>query len=137
VKTDGETHHLDDFASLRVIQEKVSKTKGKNLSLSEIYDLFQQGDEEVRKEVGISARSVGKALKEIIRVFDIDQFILSGGITNFGDFYLRIVQEETKRANENAIVRFSHLNNYAICDGAKERGITKVLSSALNNLKTQ
>lgn len=128
---------MDDFASLRVIQEKVSKTKGKNHSLSEIYDLFQQGDEEVRKEVGISARSVGKALKEIIRVFDIDQFILSGGITNFGDFYLRIVQEETKRANENAIVRFSHLNNYAICDGAKERGITKVLSSALDNLKTQ
>lgn len=137
VKTDGEAHHLDDFASLRVIQEKVSKTKGKNLSLSEIYDLFQQGDEDVRKEVGISARSVGKALKEIIRVFDIDQFILSGGITNFGDFYLRTVQEETKRANENAIVRFSHLNNYAICDGAKERGITKVLYSALDNLKTQ
>ena len=40
-------------------------------------------------------------------------------------------------ANENATVIFSTLNNYAICDGAKEMGITKVLSSVLDSLKNQ
>ena len=137
VKVDGESHHLDDFASLRAIQEHVSKKKGKNISITSIYESFAQGDEDVVKEVVTSARSVGKALKEIIRVFDIDQFILSGGITNFGDEYLKYIEEETKMANENATVIFSTLNNYAICDGAKEMGISKVLSTVLANMKNQ
>ncbi len=137
VKVDGESHHLDDFASLRAIQKRVSERKGKNIPISQIYDLFHQGDEDVLKEVSISARSVGKALKEIIRVIDIDQFILSGGITNFGEYYLKYVKEETTIANESAIVKFSTLNDYAICDGAKEMGISDVLSTVLKSLKNQ
>lgn len=137
VKVDGESHHLDDFASLRVIQEHLCEKKGQNVSLSGIYELFSKGDEDVMNEVSISARSVGKALKEIVRVFDIDQFVLSGGITNFGDFYLKYVDEEIKMANEDAVIRFSTLNDYAICDGAKEMGISKVLSSVLDHLKNQ
>ncbi len=137
VKVDGESHHLDDFASLRAIQKRVSERKGKNIPISQIYDLFHQGDEDVLKEVSISAKSVGKALKEIIRVIDIDQFILSGGITNFGEYYLKYVKEETTIANESAIVKFSTLNDYAICDGAKEMGISDVLSTVLKSLKNQ
>ncbi len=137
VKVDGESHHLDDFASLRAIQKNVQKKKEKILPISQIYDLFHQGDEDVIKEVDISARSVGKALKEIVRVFDIDQFILSGGILHFGEYYLKKVEEEVKSANENASIHFSSLNNYAICDGAKEMGITYVLSDVLEKLNNQ
>ncbi len=137
VKIDGESHHLDDFASLRAIHEKVQEKKGKTLPISQIYDLFRQEDGDVIKEVNISARSVGKALKEIVRVFDIDQFILSGGITKFGDYYLKIVEDEVKLANENASIHFSTLNDYAICDGAKEMGISDVLSAVLDSLNNQ
>ncbi len=137
VKIDGESHHLDDFASLRAIHEKVQEKKGKTLPISQIYDLFRQEDKDVIKEVNISARSVGKALKEIVRVFDIDQFILSGGITKFGDYYMKIVEDEVKIANENASIHFSTLNDYAICDGAKEMGISDVLSAVLDSLNNQ
>lgn len=137
VKIDGESHHLDDFASLRAIQKNVQEKKGNNLPISQIYDLFSQKDEDVIKEVNISARSVGKALKEIVRVFDIDQFILSGSITRFGDYYLKIVEDEVKLANENVFVHFSSLNDYAICDGAKEMGISYVLSAVLDSLNNQ
>ncbi len=137
VKVENESHHLDDFASLRVLQDKVSKKKGELLSVSKIYELYNQNDSEVVEEVKLGARSVGKALKEIIRVFDIEQFVLSGGIVHFGDTYLDIVKEEVKAANENATVVFSNNGNYAICDGAKEMGISTVLSYVLDSLKNQ
>ncbi len=137
VKVDGETHHLDDFASIRTIQKKISEKLNRNVPLSELYDLYEKKDEVVVKEVMQSAKALGKAFKEIIRVFDVEQFVISGSVKRFGEPYLSAVMEEVKDASEDATLSFSELGNYAILDGGKELAISSVLSNSLKMLKNQ
>lgn len=131
VKIDEESHHLDEFTSLRRIQEKLSEHFGREIKLQEIVSLYDEGDETVRNEVLKGAKALGKAFKEIIRVLDIDQFVVSGGVISFGNDYLEEVRKEIFEANPDATCIFSDNGEFAITDGGKNLAICEVLSNAL------
>lgn len=135
VKIDEESHHLDEFASLRRIQEKLSEHFGRDVKLPEVISLYNEGDEVVRNEVLKGAKALGKTFKEIIRVFDIDQFVVSGAVVSFGEDYLEEIRKEIHEANQDATCIFSDNGEFAISDGGKNLAISEVLSLALKQIK--
>lgn len=135
VKVDDESHHLDDFTSLRRMTEKVSEKKGYEVSMTELLSLYESGDKETKSIVLLGAKALGKAFKELVRVIDIDRFIISGFATNFGDEYLNTVIDEIEQANENVLVRYSTIDENSIMCGGKELAISNALKEALDKIQ--
>ena len=126
--------HLDDVASIRVMKEEIAKVTGKILKTAEIVELFKNGDELVKSLVLRSAKALGIVIKEVIRVFDIEQFTVSGRVSQFGDTYLNEVKRQIIKENPDAIVRYSKIDSSAIIEGAKAMAANIVIQEALENL---
>ena len=126
--------HLDDIASIRVMKEEILKETGKAVKTNDIIKLFNDGDELVTKLVYRSAKALGIVIKEIIRVFDIEQFTISGRVTMFGDKYLDEVKRQVVKENPEVIIRYSKIDSSAIVEGAKAMATDIVIKEALENL---
>ena len=131
----GDVHsHLDDIASIRVMKEEILKETGKTVKTNDIIKLFNDGDELVTKLVYRSAKALGIVIKEVIRVFDIEQFTISGRVTMFGDKYLDEVKRQVVKENPEVIIRYSKIDSSAIVEGAKAMATDIVIKEALENL---
>ena len=84
VEYNNQVKTLDEFVSLRAIQEIYFEKFGKEISLQELFELYKSGDQNVREGVLISAETLGKAINQIISVFDLDYFVIDGRVSNFG-----------------------------------------------------
>jgi glucokinase len=69
---------------------------GRNISTREVFELAQQGEEKCLKIVNQAAHYVGVAIADMQKVYDPEIFVLGGGVSEVGDFYLDKVRAAAK-----------------------------------------
>lgn len=107
----NEVGMLDEFVSVRAISEKLCADGG------DVFELFCR-DEAARKYVLDTSRCLGRVLKDLVEVLDINTIVLSGGVSNFGDEYLNVLNEEVSHSINGARVYPSRLGRDASIHGA-------------------
>lgn len=135
VEYNNQVKTLDEFVSLRAIQEIYFEKFGKEISLQELFELYKSGDQNVREGVLMSAETLGKAINQIISVFDLDYFVIDGRVSNFGEAYLNKIRETVNKKYSDVTINFGCDERKAIVDGAKNIGIEYILKTNLKTLK--
>ena len=135
VEYNNQVKTLDEFVSLRAIQEIYFEKFGKEISLQELFELYKSGDQNVREVVIISDETLGKAINQIISVFDLDYFVIDGRVSNFGEAYLNKIRETVNKKYSDVTINFGCDERKAIVDGAKNIGIEYILKTNLKTLK--
>lgn len=85
---DGHLGSLEGIAAGRSIERDASYVYGRPMTAETLFELAKAGD---RKALGIidnAARFTGVGLANLLKMFDPEVFVLGGGLTNVGDFYL-------------------------------------------------
>ena len=70
---------------------------GDQLTLDDVVDAFERGDEVARSVVLSAARYLGHAIAAIIGVLDVHHIVLHGSVTAFGQPWLETVRDEARR----------------------------------------
>ncbi|HEX7000580.1 MAG TPA: ROK family protein [Trueperaceae bacterium] len=93
---DGHTGSLEAIAAGRSIARDASYAYGTEMTTEELFARAMAGE---RKALGIvdnAARFTGIGLANLVKMFDPEAFVLGGGLTNVGSFYLERVTATTK-----------------------------------------
>lgn len=135
VEQNNEIKALDEFVSLRAIQEIYLKKYNEEISLHKLFELYKNCDRKVKEEVLTTAEILGKAINQVISVFDLDYFVIDGRVTNFGEEYLNKIREVVNKEQPDVEIVFGHDVRQAIVDGAKNIGIEYILKTNLKTLK--
>jgi len=94
---DGHTGSLEAIAAGRSIARDASYAYGQPMNTIEVFERARAGE---RKALGIvenAALFTGIGLANIQKVFDPEAFVLGGGLTAAGDFYLDRVKAAARR----------------------------------------
>ncbi len=102
---------LDEFVSMRAVGEKLCKDGG------DVFELYNR-DEAAKKYVLETSRCLGRVLKDLVEVLDISTIVISGGVTEFGEEYLSVLNEEVSHSINGARVYPSRLGRNAAVHGA-------------------
>lgn len=89
---DGHTGSLEAIAAGRSIARDASYAYGTPMTTEELFERARSGE---RKALGIvdnAALFTGIGLANLVKIFDPEAFVLGGGLTNVGDFYLGRVE---------------------------------------------
>lgn len=89
---DGHTGSLEAIAAGRSIARDASYAYGTPMTTEELFERARTGE---RKALGIvdnAARFTGIGLANLVKIFDPEAFVLGGGLTNVGTFYLDRVE---------------------------------------------
>jgi predicted NBD/HSP70 family sugar kinase len=74
------------------------KRHGKDrLTLDDVVEAFEEGDELARSVVLKAGRYLGQVIAAIIGVLDVQQIVLHGSVTAFGEPWLEAVRDEARR----------------------------------------
>lgn len=137
VKYKDEIKPLDEFISLRAFKDTINEKYHLNLTIDEIITLYKNGDERIINEVKIAAEILSFAIIDIVNIIDLDYFVLSGRITEFGDLFINEVRTLVNAKHKDVVIEYSYNDLKAIIDGAKKIGIEYVLKTSLENLKKE
>ncbi|MBO8427919.1 MAG: ROK family transcriptional regulator [Firmicutes bacterium] len=135
VFSDGQENYLDEFISLRALKETFKAKYNLDISLDDIFKLFNEKDNRVVSEVLNSASLLASGIIEMIDVFDLDYFLIGGRVTNFGDLYINKIREIINKKYKDVSINFTFNDGKAIIDGAKETGIEYILKNTLKEIK--
>lgn len=94
---DGHTGSLEAIAAGRSIARDASYVFGRDMTTPELFDLARGGD---RKALGIldnAATFTGIGLANLVKVFDPQAFVVGGGLSSVGAFYLDRVEAACRR----------------------------------------
>ncbi|HET8985194.1 MAG TPA: ROK family protein, partial [Trueperaceae bacterium] len=94
---DGHTGSLEAIAAGRSIARDASYAFGYDMDTEELFELAMQGD---RKAIGIvdnAALFTGIGLANLTKIFDPEAFVVGGGVSAVGPFYLDRVQAVCQR----------------------------------------
>lgn len=134
INVNGEPKAIDDLVSLRAIKENLKEKYQLDLTIYEIIKSYKNGDSIVKNEVLESAKILAYGLSQVVKLFDIDTFLLTGRVSEFGDEYIKIVREYLQKINKDIVCEYSTLGTKAIIDGAKVIGSDYIISKALKDL---
>jgi N-acetylglucosamine repressor len=104
---------LETVASVQAIIDKVKRLKSPpsllpansdDLNLAIIQQAFQSGDPQVQKIVFEAGRYLGMAISSLVGMLNIQNILLSGDMTCFGEPWLKTVQEAM---SQNTLSRLS------------------------------
>ncbi|WP_045517074.1 ROK family protein [Neobacillus niacini] len=89
----------------------------------EIFDLYDQGDEEIQMAVRQFFRYLAMGISNLIYIFNPEKVIIGGGITARGEKFLQEVKEEVEKYllpsfNKNTEIVLAKLSNQAGMIGA-------------------
>lgn len=84
---------LEQYISIPVILERISKRLGRKVVLTEAVELFKNGDDAAVEVLTSVARRFSLALNTIINLFDPELVIISGEICDFGENFYNMVIE--------------------------------------------
>lgn len=89
----------------------------------EIFDLYDQGDEEIQLAVRQFFRYLAMGISNLICIFNPEKVIIGGGITARGEKFLQEVKEEVEKYllpsfNKNTEIVLAKLSNHAGMIGA-------------------
>ncbi len=90
---DGHTGSWEAVAAGRSMARDASYVFSRKVSTAELFDLAKDGDRRALAIVDNAARFTGLGLANIVKVIDPAGFVLGGGVTSVGDFYLDRVRE--------------------------------------------
>ncbi len=85
---DGHTGSLEAIAAGRSIARDASYAYGTDLTTEELFARAMAGERMALGIVDNAARFTGIGLANLVKVFDPEAFVLGGGLTNVGPFYL-------------------------------------------------
>ena len=89
---DGHDGSLEAIAAGRSIARDGSYVLGRTLSTEDVFALARSGDRKALRIVDNAARFTGIGLANLVKVFDPEGFVIGGGMSQVGAFYLdRIV----------------------------------------------
>lgn len=94
---DGHTGSLEAIAAGRSIARDATYAFGRTLSTTEVFERARGGDRMALGIVDNAAAFTGIGLANIQKVFDPEAFVLGGGLTEAGDFYLDRVKAAAAR----------------------------------------
>lgn len=128
---DGRAEYLDELVSLRVLCKYASDKYNKRVGRTDLVNLFHS-DEEIHQLVLKSARIIGKAIKNIVEVLDINTIVLGGRVVYFGEGYLNCVKSSIEGMVSDVSVSYStiHLENKII--GSAGLGVEYLIEREIN-----
>ena len=86
---------LETVSSTRAILERVQKENGPGIaSLDALSRSFELGNKRVAAAVGAAGHYLGSVIAELITILNVNNIILSGYFTSFGDPFLELVHAE-------------------------------------------
>ena len=89
---DGTDGTLEAIAAGRSIARDGTYVFGRRVSTEEVFAMAQDGDEKALRIVENAARFTGIGLANLVKIFDPEGFVIGGGMSQVGAFYLdRIV----------------------------------------------
>ncbi len=89
---DGTDGSLEAIAAGRSIARDGTYVFGRSVSTEEVFALAKDGDEKALRIVDNAARFTGIGLANLVKIFDPEGFVIGGGMSQVGPFYLdRIV----------------------------------------------
>jgi glucokinase len=99
---DGHPGTLEAIAAGRAIARDAGYLFSRPMDTRELFELARGGDRRALAVVDNAARFTGIGLANIVKVVDPHAFVLGGGLTGAGDFYL----ERVRRALADALVGY-------------------------------
>lgn len=99
---DGHPGTLEALAAGRAIARDAGYVFSRPMDTRELFELARGGDRRALAVVDNAARFTGIGLANIVKVVDPHAFVLGGGLTSAGDFYL----ERVRRALADALVGY-------------------------------
>lgn len=89
---DGTDGTLEAIAAGRSIARDGTYVFGRSVSTEDVFEMAQDGDEKALRIVDNAARFTGIGLANLVKIFDPEGFVIGGGMSQVGSFYLdRIV----------------------------------------------
>lgn len=87
---DGDGHHgtLEALAAGRAIAREGSYAYGIQLNTEEVFERARAGERKALAIVDNAARFTGMGIANLVKVFDPEGFVIGGGMSQVGDFYL-------------------------------------------------
>ncbi len=132
---EGKEDYLDEFISLRALKNIIKDKYNLDCTIEEMFNLYNQGNKNIIKEVENNAKIFSKAIIDVVNVFDLDYFVIGGRIINFGDYYLNKLKEYVNEKVQNITIKFSNRDGDAIIDGAKSIAVNHILNLVLEDIK--
>jgi glucokinase len=80
------------LAAGRAIARDGSYSYGQEMTAEEVFSRAQEGEHKALKIIDNAARYTGIGLANLLKAFDPDGFVIGGGMSRSGDFYLRKIQ---------------------------------------------
>ena len=89
---------LEVMASGTAIAKDASFALSRPVTTREAFELAQSGDEKALKIIDLAAHYLGTSIGDLQKVLDPEVFILGGGVSEVGDFFLDRVRAAASRA---------------------------------------
>lgn len=85
---DGTDGTLEAIAAGRSIARDGTYVFGRPVSTEDVFAMAQDGDEKALRIVDNAARFTGIGLANLVKIFDPEGFVIGGGMSQVGSFYL-------------------------------------------------
>lgn len=118
---DGLDGSWEALAAGRALARDGSYVFGRELRTEEVFELARDGDEKALRMVDMAARFTGIGLANLVKIFDPEGFVIGGGMSAVGPFYLdrvRAAAEDYLRGWPPLVMRTAELGGDAGVIGA-------------------
>ena len=89
----GHSGCWEALASGRAISRDLSHSNNQKISTREVFEMAKNNDRKALTVVNNAARFSGRALANLQKIFDPEGFVIGGGLSKVGDFYLDKIQK--------------------------------------------
>jgi glucokinase len=94
---DGHDGSLEALAAGRSIARDGSYVFGRRMETAEVFELAQAGDVKALKIIDNAALFTGIGLANLVKIVDPDAFVIGGGMSQVGPFYLDRIRAAAER----------------------------------------
>lgn len=96
---DGDGHHgtLESLAAGRAIARDGSYAYGRPMTTEEVFELALEGDRKALSIVDQAAVFTGVGISNLVKIFDPAGFVIGGGMSQAGEFYLDRIRAAAER----------------------------------------
>lgn len=96
---DGDGHHgtLESIAAGRSIAREASYAYSRELSTEEVFDRARAGERIALAIIDNAAKFTGIGIANIAKIFDPEGFVIGGGMSQAGEFYLGRIRAAVER----------------------------------------
>ena len=88
---------LETFAGAKYIERRAKKIFGRRITAKELYAISEKGNKDAAKIFDIAGKALGIAMANLANIFDITNFIISGGVSNAAKFIIPGAKKEFKK----------------------------------------